>query len=293
MCLIIITSRYSITVSKLIGSNPIAVLATLLLMSYAKILRIIIEVYSSAELDYPDNKTVTVWLKDANVPYLQSKHLLLTVVTSLVLVFLFLPYTVLLLLGYKLYRYSGRKYFRWYNKIQPLLDSYYAPYNTHTRYWTGFQLLVRCILYTVFSVNSQRATSLLDIIVTFSAIQLIAYLTSTRIYKKRSVKFLEFSVYLNLITLSSLALAEVGSKTPLVYTLVGLVCTATFVITVHQLFLQYVSNSAGWLKLKTKFSTHTPKSNSEDTSTSAEAAKDEPDKHISTTTVELREPLLL
>ena len=66
--LIIVASRYSIALSKLVGYNPVAVLATLLLMSYAKILKIIIEVYSSVELDYP-NRTATVWLKDANVPY--------------------------------------------------------------------------------------------------------------------------------------------------------------------------------------------------------------------------------
>ena len=47
---IIIISRYSITMSKLIGSNPVAVLATLLLMSYTKILKIIIEVYSYEKL---------------------------------------------------------------------------------------------------------------------------------------------------------------------------------------------------------------------------------------------------
>ena len=40
--LIIITSRYSTVMTKLIGSNPIAVLATLLLMSYTKILKNII-----------------------------------------------------------------------------------------------------------------------------------------------------------------------------------------------------------------------------------------------------------
>ena len=62
--LIILCSRYSITVTKLIGSNPIAVLATLLLMSYNKILNIIIEVYSSVNLDYPNDEKVTVWLKD-------------------------------------------------------------------------------------------------------------------------------------------------------------------------------------------------------------------------------------
>ena len=92
--LMIFISRYSITVSKLIGSNPEAVLATLLLMSYTKILKIIIEVYSYENLDYPDSKTVPVWLKDANMPYLESKHLFLAVVISLVLVFFFFPYTL-------------------------------------------------------------------------------------------------------------------------------------------------------------------------------------------------------
>ena len=52
---IILTSRYSITASKLIGHNPIAVLATLLLMSYTKVLTILIEVYSSVKVEYPYN----------------------------------------------------------------------------------------------------------------------------------------------------------------------------------------------------------------------------------------------
>ena len=146
---IILISRYNITVSKLIGHNPIAVLATLLFMSYTKVLKVIVEVYSSVDLEFPENEIVIVWLKDANVPYLQSWHLLLTVVTSLVLVFLFLPYTLLLLLGYKLYRFSGKKYFYWFNRLKPLLDSYYAPYKIHARYWTGLMLLVRCALYLV------------------------------------------------------------------------------------------------------------------------------------------------
>ena len=107
---------------------------TPILMSYTKILKIIIDVYSSAKLEYPDNKTVTVyvWLKDGNVPYLQSWHLLLTVVTSIVFVFLFLPYTLLLLLGYKLYCFSGRKHMRSLNRLKPLLDSYWIPTMPHT-----------------------------------------------------------------------------------------------------------------------------------------------------------------
>ena len=104
MSLMIVGSRYSIVLSKLIGHNPIAVLATLLLMSYTKILKIIIDVYSFVELDYPENKVVAAWLKDPNVPYLESWHLFLTVITSLILFFFFLPYTIFLLMGFKLYR---------------------------------------------------------------------------------------------------------------------------------------------------------------------------------------------
>ena len=119
--IIIITARYSIFFSRLIGSDPIAVLATLLLISYTKLLRVIIEVYSSADLDYPNGEKVRVWLKDGSILYLSSLHLPLTIVTSLVLVFFFLPYTVVLLLGYKLYRYTGKKYLRWMNRMKPLL----------------------------------------------------------------------------------------------------------------------------------------------------------------------------
>ena len=77
---IILTSKYSLTVSKWIGHNPIAVLATLLLMSYTKILKIIIDVYRFAKLDYPeDKKATTRWFKDANVDYLHTKRLALSI----------------------------------------------------------------------------------------------------------------------------------------------------------------------------------------------------------------------
>ena len=296
--LIILSSRYSITVSKLIGSNPIAVLATLLLMSYTKILKIIIEVYSSVELDYPDNKTVTVWLKDANVPYLHSKHLFLAVVTSLVFIFFFLPYTLLLLLGYKLYRFSGRKHFRWFNRIKPLLDAYYAPYRTQSRYWTGFLLLVRCALYIVFSFDNspQRTASLLAIILTFSITNLAILLTAKKIYRECFAGCLEPLVSLNLIAVSSLTLAKVHHLSALVYTLVGLVCMATVIVTAHQLFLQHVSTSTRWLKFKTTLCAHwaARQSNAESaTGAATQALQDPPEKSVSTTIVELREPLLL
>ena len=239
--LIIIVSRYSITASKLIGSNPVAVLATLLLMSYTKILRINIEVYSSVDLDYPSNKTVTVWLKDANVPYLQSKHLALTVVTSVVLACLFLPYTFFLLLGYKLYKFTAKKPLRWLNKIKPLLDSYYAPYKKHTRHWTGLLLVVRCALYIVFSYSSlgNANKSHLAIIIAFTIVVILAWL-SIQVYENFYTNVMEAYIYLNLIALSAATLAGANSPT-LMYILVGTVFATTVGVIIYHFYICYIA----------------------------------------------------
>ena len=288
MSAIILTSRYSITVSKLIGHNPIAVLATLLLMSYAKILKIIIEVYASVELEYPKNVTMRVWLKDANVPYLQSRHLALTVVTSLVLVLVFLPYTFFLLLGHRLYRYSGTKCLRLVNRFKPLLDSYYAPYKPRTRWWTGLLLLARCLLYVVFSFNSLGgiSKSLLATTLTFTALGFAVGLIPGNIYKKRLVNLLEVAVYLNLIILSATS-PVFNNTTPLAYSLIGSVFAIMVGVIIYHLHVHYLATTALWLKIKVKFCdlskiTKNP-------STKADVSQN---ISVTKTFIELREPLL-
>ena len=293
--LMIFISRYSITVSKLIGSNPVAVLATLLLMSYTKILKIIIEVYSSAELDYPYKKD-TVWLKDANVSYLQSRHLVLTLVTSLVLIFLFLPYTLLLLLGHKLYPFTGKKYCRWLIKLIPLLDSYYAPYKIHTRYWTGFLLLIRCALYVVFLRNFLSPSKIFAAIaITFSLLVcIVGFVHSGQVYKKLYINMLEGGIYMNLVVHSVAALAGLNSAA-LAYSLVGSVFAATIILSALQFHHVYISKTAMWLKLKNKF-TRRKKDAQEDSSDAPHAAavntSHDPHKLVTKTVIELREPLL-
>ena len=140
--------------------------------------------------------------------------------TSLVFVFIFLPYTLLLLLGYKLYRFSDRRLFRWLNRLKPLLDSYYAPYNKRTRYWTGFLLLVRCVLYGTFSFGETR--SLLAICVTFTLILAYECLLPGKVHSKSYNDVLEIVVYTNLIILATTTSAGVSSAA-LVFSLVGIV----------------------------------------------------------------------
>ena len=292
---IIFSSRYSITMSKLTGSNPIAVLATLLLMSYTKILKIIVEVYSSVRLEYPNEKTVSVWLKDANVPYLQSKHLLLTVVVTLILIFVFLPFTLLLLLGYKTYRFSGRRYNFLLRRLRPLLESYYGPYETHTRYWTGFLLLVRCALYIVFSFNSLggERKSLLAIVIIFTGVTIAPWL-KVKIYKKFIVNVIEASIYLNLVVLSAATLADMNSPA-LVYSLVGVTLATLIGIMVYHFHIRYITRTAFWQRIETKVTSHfknKPKEMDANLTAGTDLSSHDPTKLVTKTHIDLREPLL-
>ena len=82
-------SHYSVTATKVLGSSPVPVLATLFLLSYAKVLRTIIAALSLTVLHYP-HKNVVVWVHDANVSL--AKYIPLAVVALLFLLFLFLPF---------------------------------------------------------------------------------------------------------------------------------------------------------------------------------------------------------
>ena len=59
---IIVLSHYYTLAARLSGRNAVPVLATLFLLSYAKLLRIIITVFQSTELEYPGKSTRNVWL---------------------------------------------------------------------------------------------------------------------------------------------------------------------------------------------------------------------------------------
>ena len=70
--LVILFSHYSRRFTNLLGSDPVSVLATLILLSYTKILRTLIAVIYVTYLEYPTYNR-WVWLYDANIDYLSGK----------------------------------------------------------------------------------------------------------------------------------------------------------------------------------------------------------------------------
>ena len=201
--LIIVVSHFSQKFAKRLGNNPVSVLATLILLSYAKILRTLIATVSFTYLNVSSN--ARVWLYDANIDYLGNKHIPLFLVAMFVFTFLFLPYTLLLLFGQWLQAISHLRLFSWVNsaRLKPFMDSYHAPYKPRHRYWPGLLLVIRCVLLLVFAVNYQcdPSINLLAILVGTGILQLWAWV-SGGVYKNWCLDALEGSFTLNLIILS-------------------------------------------------------------------------------------------
>ena len=246
--IIIISSYYSTIAARLSGRNAVQVLATLVLLSYAKLLRIIITVFQSTELVYPDTSVRKVWLYDGNVDYLKLKHMLLFV-AAVFLLLLSLLYTAILIFIQCLQHRSKYKVLFWVKKLKPLFDAYTGPYKERHRYWTGLLLLVRIVLFLVFSTNvlGDPAINLLATCTAVLCIQLHTSFTGGT-YKVWYLNALEFFSVLNLGLLSCATLyvrSTGGNQTACIYTS-ATVAVATFSTIIILHLIVSVKSSRMW-----------------------------------------------
>ena len=219
--IIILISHYSSKVATIFGTNPIAVLATLFLLSYSKLLRAVIAAlsYTMLMLEYPNDLNVAVWLYDGNIGYLSNKHTPLFIGALVGLVVLFLPYTLFLTFSQWLRSKSGQcRILFWVNhyRVLPFLDAYHAPYTDKHCYWTGLMLLVRRTLFLLFAFNALADPSInLLAIGSVTAILHIVYaLLGNKIYKTWYLNALELSFVVNLgiLALATLYIRSTGGS---------------------------------------------------------------------------------
>ena len=143
--LLLINYRKSLLIqdTKLTAHRALPVLATLLLLSYTKILltvcRRVLFFYSTI-VSLPDSHINYSWSVDTSVGLFGVKFSVLFA-TCLILFIILLPFNILLLFIRKLSR------FKYINKLKPLLDVYCSPYKDKYYYWTGLLLLMRTIFF--------------------------------------------------------------------------------------------------------------------------------------------------
>ena len=203
--LIVISSR-STKFSNLIGKkNPVATLATLILLSYARLLGIGFFALSPGTLEYEDGSRQRVWLPDATIVYFGGIYVPLFI-AAILIVIVGLLYTVVVLLWQWLVRLPKKQIFAWTRnqKLQLFIETYNIPYTPHHRYWTGMLLLVRAILYLIATVNFSNNPYIALTSITFIIVCILCLkgLTRGRIFKKWPIDLLETFFYFNILFLS-------------------------------------------------------------------------------------------
>ena len=197
--LIIILSKYSRRVAKVMGNNSVPVLATLFLLSYAKLFSIIISALSYTIL-YTSEGHKVVWSADGNVDYLNPRHMVLFIVAVASLLFLWLPYTLFLFLGQWLHMCNCQLIARFLFKMKPFLDAHYAPMKDKHRYWFGALHLVRAAILLVSALIPADHSSIVTISILVSVAVLMYF--GSIVYQKPVVAMFNMGFFLNLIIIS-------------------------------------------------------------------------------------------
>ena len=292
---IIVSSHYYTTAAKIAGKNAVQVLATLFLLSYAKLMRLTITIFSSTTLENGES-VGRVWLYDGNVDYLTGKHIPLFMAALLVLLVLSLPYTALLLFIQCLQLKSKHRALFWVGKFKPLFDAYTGPYKDKHRYWTGLLLLVRAMLFLVFSVNVFGNPAINMLAISATMFLLFIYVAvSKHVYKAKHLNMLEYSFLLNLGITSTASLyttRTTKNQTAVIYTSVGIAFVTFCVIVLYHIVIrikshfQWITTQMNSLKLRTN------RQRQNQTQETDHTAHPPSNPQVPVTFIELREPLL-
>ena len=223
---IIVIAKYSSRVASKMGQNTVPVLATLFLLSYAKLFRTIVTSLSFTLINTPNGRKA-VWSADGNIDYFGPQHIPLFLTAVTVLLFLWLPYTILLALEQWLRKSNLRVVTRLLISLKPFLDAHCSSAKDKHRYWFGALLLVRAAIVLVAGVLPTDKSSGIIFTVGLATVLLMGYsFIGPGFYQNYCLSLLELSLFMNLalLCLSNFYVTSVGgSVIAATYTFVGVV----------------------------------------------------------------------
>ena len=207
--LIIVITRRSTRLTNLLGNRAVPLLATLFLISYMKLLRTVVsclEFSILSQVDYTNasksSSRLVVWSVDGSLAYFGFPHILLFVAGLITLLFLWLPYTLLLFLMQWLRRLPQHGPLKFIMRLHPLYDAYFAPLKHKHHYWFGALLLARGILLVTFASSFAIPQDINLLLLLIFGILLVYYIALNRPYKNSGIMVLQSSYFINLTIFS-------------------------------------------------------------------------------------------
>ena len=215
--IVIVASECSSKFAKIIGKcNPVAVLDTMILLSFAKLFKAILTsfsllywqgAYGSRNVDVTRIPNVYIDVEESNSTEYKAITYILSAASPLILLMCII-FTVLVFSWQWLLRYQDKAIFKWvrYQKLRHFLEPYHAPYTAKYRYWTGLLLFVRALLYliSVLNFSLDPRVDLMATIFIVGGLILLKGATAKRVYINWPLDVMETVIYFNLVAFSAL-----------------------------------------------------------------------------------------
>ena len=219
---IIFASRHSTKLTKILGDRPVPVLVTLFLLSYTKLLQIIIDSVGFTQINVfgvnnSKKYVLTVWSLDGNCIYCHYPHVLLFIAALLVFFTVWLPYTLVMLSVQWLRKISHLKLF----KFDPIFDAHLGQLKDEHHYWFGVLLIVRGLLLVIFTLTYTVYPNINYIVLLITASLLLFYSNYHGVYKNRLVQLSENFFLFLLILIGATGILEEQTRRIVVYALTG------------------------------------------------------------------------
>ena len=255
---IIVCCRYSSRMTNIFGNRAVPVLATLLCLSYVKLMQTIINGLAFSVLKTsPDNSTVIVWSLDGNLRYGQFPHIFLLLAVLVALLLLWAPYTIALIFTQWFRKLSFLRICKCTVVYKPFYDCQFACLKDKHHYWHGTLLLVRGIHLVIYALTSTSAPAVNLFLLHLSAMLLLLYEVYMQLYRSKSVQLLHGSILLNLAVLGgSVVYAELveGQKTVAIVLSVSVVFVQFWVLIFFNLATAvYPLHSKIWYRYRRRY----------------------------------------
>lgn len=240
--LVVLFIRMFPRVSNFIQSPP-QLLATLIYLSYSKLLLVInymVKGITVSKLQSSEVHTSIHWYQDPNVEYGDARHVVMVIVSLLLFFVVLLPFAVIL--TFPNYCLGFRCMFR----FKPIIDSYTAPYKDKWGFWLGIHLWILIAFYVLFTMQQFYGNPRdLFLIILLFIIPLTGVQLYCKPYKSRWVNFLDTLFLVNLIISGCVILwvskDGIGLTTNVVYfKLVVYFCLAVAALEIFVILLYHV-----------------------------------------------------
>ena len=152
MAIIIFLSKKSLTLSHFFSNAQFSaakLFATILLMSYATLLEVCLELVSPVIVRSVDERTHVLWRSDPNQKYFHGLHIPLMILACSLLFTVILPAPFLLMFPAITFRTCLGV------RLKPILDAFWAPFKPKLRFFVGLRLLLRMIPYATAYLSPQ------------------------------------------------------------------------------------------------------------------------------------------